>query len=84
MSLAEVDEMPYSDARELADYWIDFPPVHILVRAQLGYKGAKKRGELNKYEREAMSQGQVIPASALPAYVVEAMKRTHEEKLRGR
>ena len=82
LTLDQVDEMPFTDALELADYWRDYPPQHILIRAQLGFKGGRKM-DLNEYEREAMAQGNVIPAGALPAYVVEAMKRTHEEKLRG-
>lgn len=32
--------MFWDEAQEQAEYWDEFPPVHILVRHALGYKGA--------------------------------------------
>lgn len=58
--------------------------MHLLHKWFVGYKRKPKR-ELNQYERAALpSEGQVVPASAVPFYVQEAMKRHAEEKLRAR
>jgi hypothetical protein len=57
--------------------------MHLLHKWFVGYK-RKPKMELNKYEHAAMSEGLVIPASAVPFYVQEAMKRHAEEKLRAR
>ena len=57
--------------------------MHLLHKWFVSYKRKPKR-ELNKYERAAMSEGQVLPASAVPFHVQEAMKRHAQEKLRAR
>lgn len=75
--------MEFPDALELSEYWAENPPMHLLHKWFIGYK-RKPKMELNKYERAAMSEGLVIPASAVPFYVQEAMKRHAEEKLRAR
>jgi len=31
--------MPFCDAVELFEYWADYPPAHILLRAYVGYEG---------------------------------------------
>jgi hypothetical protein len=33
-----IDEMPFCDVMELFDYWRDYPPMHWLMRAYVGYK----------------------------------------------
>jgi hypothetical protein len=78
--------MPVPDVIALSDYWTENPPVHLLHKWYVGYKGKGKsrRGELNKHERAALpSQSQVLPAAAVPLYVQEAM-RAHKEKLDAR
>lgn len=32
--------MKVSSARDLMRYWRDYPPVHVLVRGAVGFKGA--------------------------------------------
>ena len=32
--------MPFRDAVELFEYWGEYPPVHMLVRRQVGYEGS--------------------------------------------
>jgi hypothetical protein len=39
-SREEVDDMPFIDAVELFEYWAEYPPVHLLVRAYLGFEGS--------------------------------------------
>jgi hypothetical protein len=81
----EIDEMPFPDVMELVDYWAENPPMHLLHKWFVGYKNKRRRGELNEFERAALpNESQVVPASQVPFYVQEAMKRAHEEKLNAR
>jgi hypothetical protein len=36
---AEIDDMTLPDYLELAAYWKKNPPLHLLIKAALGYKG---------------------------------------------
>jgi hypothetical protein len=81
---SEIDEMPFSDVVDLMEYQKEDPPMHLLHKWFVGYKRTKT-AELNQFERAALpSEGQVIPASAVPFYVQEAMKRHAQEKLHAR
>ena len=33
------------DAEDLIDYWAEWPPVHVLVRGAVGFKGRGRTGE---------------------------------------
>jgi hypothetical protein len=55
-TIDEVEEMSFSDAIGLFDYWSDYPPVHLLVRNFLGYK---PRAEA---KHDAMEIGQAMRA----------------------
>ena len=80
---SEVDEMPFPDVIDLMEYQKENPPMHLLHKWFVGYK-RKKTGELNKFERDALTQNLVIPATAVPLYVQHAMKRHAQEKLNAR
>jgi hypothetical protein len=81
-----IDDLPFPDVMELLEYWLENPPMHLLHKWFVGYKHrGRKGGRLNEFERAALpSESQVIPASQVPHYVQEAMKRSAEEKLRAR
>lgn len=36
-----MDELSLPQANDLIGYWSEFPPVHILVRGYVGFKGSK-------------------------------------------
>lgn len=65
--------MPFPAVVALFHYWASFPPVHILVAKYLGYKN-KRKGELNRFERDAMpSPNAQLPP--LPDYVKAAIAK---------
>jgi hypothetical protein len=40
----EIGAMYWPDVLEMLDYWLEFPPEHLLLRAMAGYEGAKSKG----------------------------------------
>ena len=41
-TVAELDRTPWPDVMDLLDYWAECPPLHLMVRAYMGYKSPKK------------------------------------------
>ncbi len=82
----EIDALPFPQVLKQLEYWAENPPAHELLKGFVGYKGAagkpSRRGELNRWDREAMP-----PSSASlptpPPYVLEAMKKHKPEPVRG-
>jgi hypothetical protein len=78
-----VDALPFPKVLELFEYWADCPPEHLLLKIHTGYKGARKRKELNAHERAALpSPNAQLPPP--PAYVIAAMNRQKAEAAHAR
>jgi len=60
--------MPFPDAQALAEYWQEFPPVHLLFKAFVGYKG-RSNADTKKLEQEFLNQTATVPFSRLPKTV---------------
>jgi hypothetical protein len=44
---AAVGEMFMEDVEDLMGYWVDHPPVHVLVAAYMGVKPAERSGSVD-------------------------------------
>ena len=54
---AQVGSIPWPDAMDLVDYWVDHPPVHQLLAGFMGIKPRKKA----PVEQEAQDMTNVPP-----------------------
>ena len=73
----QFDAAPFPQVLKQLEYWAEHPPTHELVAAFVGFKPSKSH--LNRWEREAASI-EAIPANAVPAYVLEQMRKFQAEK----
>jgi len=68
--------MPFPDVLRLDEYWRDFPPTHILLRAFVGYKGTTK-ADRNRFEKEFENSIPVTPLAQLPKNVQDWIRGVH-------
>lgn len=60
--------MPFPDVQALAEYWQECPPVHLLLKAFVGYKGRSK-AEMKAAEQAFLNQTPTVPFHQLPKSV---------------
>ncbi len=53
----ELDASPWPDVLDLLEYWRTSPPVHVLVRAYLGYEVPEEVQPMTDAEVQAWFQG---------------------------
>jgi len=54
-TIRELDETPWPDALDLLDYWLDCPPVHLMVKDYMGIKDHKDEAPVSVTPEQFMA-----------------------------
>jgi hypothetical protein len=68
--------MEFPAVIELLDYWLEYPPDHLLLRMLAGYQGKKQRGGTNwrKIRAEEMGDMDYKPENEKPQSTAEDLR----------
>jgi hypothetical protein len=57
----EAGAIDFPDVMDLLDYWLEYPPTHLLVRGLAGYKGKQEQGNWRSKRAEEMGDMEYTP-----------------------
>jgi hypothetical protein len=85
-TLDEIQELPFRVVQELLEYWQEYPPPHILLRAGVRIKSRRKKGKSDPDSEYARTQvvGAVAPRASvyvdsnIPDFVREQIRKDDE------
>jgi hypothetical protein len=66
-TLEYIDNLPWPDVAAMMEFFLEEPPVHMLVAGFLGYKARGQKPELSEVEQRAQS-------GRLPGFGARSMK----------
>ena len=89
-TLEEFDRQPFPFVLEMMEYFAQHPPEHILLAAQVGFKGKKRGRKMGGYENEEeFRKAGLLPSQkntaaselSLPAWVREVRQDARAKKM---